>query len=137
MGPLIFGAGWLFEMAAFDFVVDFLKCLEGLSANLSIPPLKVGRMYTLPGEWKGTAAVHSKGELDLYYRFRRLDGDYAWEVDSIPQPVELNLPETPAFTMQIMTPVESGTYRLELWFFDHDSGRRVRTGVAFKVTVQL
>ena len=124
------------EMATFDLVVDFLKRLEGLSANLSIPPLKVGRMYTLPAEWKGTTVVHSKGELDLYYRFRRPDGDYAWEVDSIPQPVELNLPEAPAFTLQIMTPAESGTYRLELWFFDRDSGRRVRTGAAFNVTVQ-
>lgn len=125
------------EKAAFPIVIDFHKRLGELSASFSFPQLKTSRMYTLKGEWKSPGApIHSEGELDLYYRFRRPDGQYAWEVDSIPQACDLDLPARTGLTVELMTPALPGPYVLELWFFDRGSGRRIRTATALAVTVE-
>lgn len=124
------------EKAVFELTIDFLKRLGSLRATFTFPQLKTSRIYSLQGQWDNPPAVDSKGELDLYYRFRRPDGQYAWEVDSIPQPVELDLPTQSEFALQVMTPVSPGPYELELWFFDRSSGRRVKTATAIPVAVE-
>lgn len=124
------------EKSRIPFTVDFLKRLENLSCELSFPQMKVQRFATLQGRWSSLEALHSEGELDIAYRFRRPDGDYAWEVDSIPQPWTLKLPEEPNFELHVMTPQAPGAYELELWFFDRGSGRRIKSKSSFPVVVE-
>lgn len=124
------------EKFRFPFTITFLQRLEQLNCELSFPQMKTQRLVTLEGRWLSAAPIHSEGELDLAYRFRRPNGDYAWEVDSIPQPWSLRLPEQPSFRLQLMTPQQPGPYELELWFFDRGSGRRVQTQASFSVVIE-
>jgi hypothetical protein len=124
------------EKLRFAFTVDFLQRLQALQAEASFPQIKAGRFYLLQGRWSSRAPLHCKGELDIYYRFKRPDGDYAWEVDSIPQPLDLSLPEQPAFQLQVLSPTLPGPYDFELWFFDRGSGRRVKMKTSFPLVVE-
>lgn len=124
------------EKATFSFTVDFLQRLENLSCQFSFPQLKAGRFYLLEGQWTSEKPISSAQELDIAYRFRRPDGDYAWEVDSIPQPLELDLPARPTFQLQVLSPALPGPYELELWFFDRGSGRRVKMKTSFPLAVE-
>lgn len=124
------------EKRSFAITVDFLTRLQQLSCQVSFPQLKAGRFYLLEGEWKSSLPLVSQDELEVAYRFRRPNGDYAWEVDSIPQPLDLWLPEQPAFRLQLLTPTLPGPYELELWFFDRGSGRRVKMDSSFSVLVE-
>ncbi|MGE0490651.1 MAG: hypothetical protein AB7S38_15710 [Vulcanimicrobiota bacterium] len=123
------------ELAGFDFTIDFLARLQALEAKIEFPQMKANRFYRLQGEWLSARPIHSTGELQFYYRFKRPDGDYAWEVDSIPQPTDLNLPEQPALDLPILTPDLPGSYELEFWFLDQ-SRRRVKLDQSFQVTVE-
>jgi hypothetical protein len=120
---------------SFKFTVNFLQRLEGLSCELTFPQLKANRFLILDGRWSEKANLTSRGELEVAYRFRRPDGDYAWEVDSIPQPLQLDLPQHPEFRLPMLTPSLPGPYELELWFFDRISGRRVKMQKSFPVAV--
>lgn len=111
--------------ATFEFKVDFLERLEALQLKIDFPQFKTDRFYRLQGKWVSTHPVTSKDEVDISYRFRRPDGDYAWEVDFIPQPLSLELPRDREFSLQVLTPKLPGPYELEFWFIDHKSGRRV------------
>jgi hypothetical protein len=119
--------------ASFEFTVDFLKRLEQLNCTFDFPQFKAGRFYLLEGQWRASAPLDSVGELEVAYRFKRPNGDYAWEVDSIPQALNLSLPSRPEFKLQVLTPTLPGAYDLEIWFFDRGSGRRVKMATSFPV----
>ena len=114
------------ELASFDFSVDFLARLAQVEIHFELPQLKARSLYNLSAELSGPM-ISSQGELDLYYRFKRDNGDYAWEVDSIYRPVQLALPAEPVLDIPLMTPELPGVYQLEFWFFDRFSGRHIKT----------
>lgn len=124
------------ERFKFSFTVDFLTRLSELSCQLDFPQLKANRLYTIKGRWVSTKPIHSEGELELSYRFKRPEGEYAWEVDMLPQPIDLALPQEPNFEFLMHTPKQAGSYQLELWFFDRGSGRLVEIDAAFQVGVE-
>ncbi len=121
--------------ASFEFTVDFLQRLEALRIDVDFPQFKTDRFYQLQGHWMSEQPLTSLDEVDIAYRFRRPNGDYAWEVDFIPQPLSLELPRESEFSLQVLTPKLPGPYELELWFTDNKSGRRVKMKSSIPVQV--
>lgn len=122
------------ELARFTFTVDFLERLSKLQLRFELPKLKTRSLYRLTGTVKGPP-ISSEGEIDLYYRFRRPNGDYAWEVDSIYQPVTLHLPQDSGIAVEVLTPELPGAYELEFWFFDRFSGRSIKSDSTVQLSV--
>ena len=123
------------ELAKFSFTVNFLERLAQTQLLFEYPQMKTRSLYRLEGTVKGPA-IDSQGELDLYYRFKRPDGDYAWEVDSIYQPVDIHLPEEDRIEMKIFTPELPGSYELEFWYFDRFSGRSIKSDSTVTLNVE-
>jgi hypothetical protein len=122
------------ELASFSINVDFLERLSQLKLRFEYPQFKTRSLYRLKGTVEGPT-VQSEGELDLYYRFKRPDGEYAWEVDSIYQSVDLNLPENNELELEVFTPELPGAYELEFWFFDRFSGRSIKSDSSVQLSV--
>jgi hypothetical protein len=123
------------ELASFSFTVDFLERLSKVKLKFEYPQFKTRSLYRLKGTIEGPA-LQSTDELDLYYRFKRPNGDYAWEVDSVYQSVNLALPEVNQLEMELFTPELPGAYELEFWFFDRFSGRSIKSDSTVQLSVE-
>lgn len=123
------------ELASFPIVVDFLERLSLLRFEFEFPQMRARQLYTLRGTVHGPS-IRSEDELDYYYRFRRSDGDYAWEVDEILRPLQLDLPARPEIELEVMTPVLEGPYEFEIWFYDRHSGRRIKAANSVSVSIE-
>lgn len=123
------------ELAKFSFTVNFLERLAQTRLVFEYPQMKARSLYHLEGTLEGPA-IESQGELDLYYRFKRPNGDYAWEVDSIYQPIDIHLPEEDGIALKIFTPELPGAYELEFWYFDRFSGRSIKSDSTVTLNVE-
>ena len=123
------------ELANFSFTVDFLARLAKLKLRLEFPKFQTRSLYSVKGTIEGPP-VRSEGEIDLYYRFKRPNGEYAWEVDSIYQPIDLTLPEQNQVELEIFTPELPGAYELEFWFYDRFSGRSIKSDSTVQLSVE-
>lgn len=122
-------------LAEFSFTVDFLERLGRTRLIFEYPQMRTRSLYHLEGTLEGPP-INSQGELDLYYRFKRPNGDYAWEVDSIYQPVDIHLPQEDKIELKLFTPELPGTYELEFWYFDRFSGRSIKSDSTVTLNIE-
>jgi hypothetical protein len=119
------------------FQVDFLARVAALRPRLDPPDgFKPRRFHSMRLGLTSDKPLFTRQELELSYRLRRPGGEYVWELDSIPQPLTLDLQpgvEQEAF-FTLLTPAE-GTYELELIVKELRTGRTVRLGRPLRVTV--
>lgn len=117
------------------FRVDFLTRLKALEPRLDLPDgFRPRRFYRVRLGLTSSAAL--RDEVDFFYRLKRPGGEYVWELDSIPQPLALDLKpgvEQETF-FQMLTP-EPGAYELELVLEDRRTGRTVRLGEPARIGV--
>lgn len=107
--------------------VDFRQRLSQLQAQIEVPgALPPKTMTALNVSLRSDSALKTEDELTLLLRFRRDGGDYVWEMDRVPIPLNLNLKaaETSRLDFPIMTPWEGGAYILELEVIDKRTGLR-------------
>lgn len=117
------------------FNVDFLTRLKALKPRLDLPDgFRPRQFYRVRLGLTSDAAV--RDDVEFYFRLKRPGGEYVWELDSIPQPLALDLQpgvEQETF-FQMLTP-EPGAYELELWLKDLRTGRTVRLGEPARIGV--
>lgn len=121
--------------ARFPLKIDFLERLSRLEPNLELPEFLEKSFYRLPVQWSLDSPLRTQGEIELSYRFKRPGAEYVWEVDLIPQEMSLELPEKNTTELQVLTPLEPGSYELEFWLYDRGSRRRVKIKKTFPVLV--
>lgn len=119
------------------FQVDFLARVGALRPRLDPPDgFKPRRFHSMRLGLTSDTPLSTRQELELFYRLRRPGGEYVWELDSIPQPLALDLQpgvEQEVF-FTLLTPAE-GAYELELIVKELRTGRTVRLGTPLRVTV--
>ena len=134
---------YLYELTAgparvrVPFRVDFLTRLGALQPRLDLPDgFRARTFYRVRLGLTSRQPLRSEGELELSFRLRRPGGEYVWELDSIPQPLSLDLApgvEQETF-FQLLTP-EPGAYDLELVLKDRRTGRTVPVGPPARISV--
>ncbi|MBI3925169.1 MAG: hypothetical protein HY319_06485 [Armatimonadetes bacterium] len=118
-------------LARLPFEVDFRERLGAIQARLDLPDSFVTRrFYKLRmGLTPQRALRAEEDELEFYYRLRRGGGgEYVWELDSIPQPIELELEPgvEREYFVDMLTPWEPGSYEPELYLREKSSGQSIR-----------
>jgi hypothetical protein len=108
-------------------VVDFRERLSKIKAVAELPgDFQTRKFINLKVTVSSPSDLKSEGELEIAYRFKSTGGDYYWQLDSIWQPVNLDLKSgaTQELWLPVLTPAEAGGYQLELELRERSSGSK-------------
>lgn len=108
--------------------VDFLARLGAIRPRLDLPDSFEPRRYSrIRLGLTSDEPVRAGDDVVLYYRLMRPGGEYVWELDSIPQKLDLTLEPgvEREYFLDFLSPWESGSYQPELYLKDLSSGRVV------------
>jgi hypothetical protein len=117
---------------SFPITVNLAERLRDMKVELEVPgtvPAKSSAPLKL--RFTSDQPLHSENELELLNRFRQVGGDYVWELDRLPTPLNLSLPRIPSpqagtqvVEWNITAPWREGEYELELEILDKSTGER-------------
>jgi hypothetical protein len=141
VGELMAPPGDPVPLFSFPIAVNLAERLRNMKAELEVPGT-VPAKSSAPLKLRLTSelALKTQDELELLTRFRQVGGDYVWELDRLPTPLNLDLAEggTQEVEWNIIAPWREGTYDLELEILDKTTGERlpVQLPGPARITVQ-
>ncbi len=115
-------------------VVDYFERLARLKVRVDLPDsLRPKQFGQLRVGLTSPDGLQIQAPTSLLVRWKRIEGDYVWELDRVAYPVELMLePEKEThFELEIFSPWETGGYQVELSLRDDTSARVVPLGSSF------
>ncbi len=107
--------------------VKFRQRLENLKTSIEVPDFVSPKSPApLRIRLESNEALKTEGELVLLLRFQREGGDYVWELDRLPHPLDLTLQAGESKTLEwtVIAPWETGAYQLSLETINQETGLR-------------